>query len=166
VIIITDKKKWIRGFVLGITVPLGTIVSNLFRDNPLLMAVSFIITTTVPMFLILTFTKSMGLEFPDLEELDAMDTASKLEVIEDTIVSASRMLGQYAPIDMRYTNDIEDLTECGCDAVCSCEVDAMIPDTHDYMAERRLIESDDGIDWHRHKDKDKEKKRSDVIELE
>jgi len=163
--IIADKKKWIRGFVLGITIPLGTVISNLFRDNPLLMAVSFVITTTVPMFLILTLTKNMGFEFPDLEELDAMDTASKLEVLENTIVEASQMLGQYTPIDMRFTNDIKDLTGCGCDAVCSCETDFYIEALDDEEVNRENGFFNTRIELEK-KEAKKETKRSDVVELE
>jgi len=120
--------------------------------------------TIIPALSILILVGAKNLDM-DLEMDDAMDTASKLEVLENTIVEASQMLGQYAPIDMRYTNDIEDLTECGCDAVCSCETDSYIEALDDEEVNRENGFFNTRIELEK-KEAKKETKRSDVIELE
>ena len=127
------------------------------------MAISFIVTATVPMFLILTLTKNIGFEFPDLDELDAMETAEKLEVLENNIREGAKVLGWYAPTDMGFSavND-----ECGCDAVCNCEIESDY--VRDESWERPIYPATYNFKNPKDEDEDKDKeiKRSDVIELE
>ena len=125
-----------------------------FNINPIWSVLIIGILGALPIFLM----KPKNLDMPIIN--DAMDTATQLEVLENHIVSASKLLGHYAPIDIGF-NNIENRTECGCDTVCSCEVDEAIPIE---LIHRPIFPAMDT--FKDNEDEDKEIKRSDVIEFE